>query len=180
MKQLMMVIALGLLAPHSAPAKDDALDLTPKWEFVADTVMGGVSEGAVAEVKLAGRDATRLTGQVSLENNGGFVQMAFDLMPGGGAFDASDFSGLEIEVYGNDEIYDLRLRTTALTRPWQSFRTAFNAPAKWTIIRVPFGKIAPNKTDATFDAADLRRIGILAYGREMRADIAVAAIRFYR
>ncbi len=156
------------------------MDLAPDWEFVGDTVMGGVSEGAVTKAEIAGRPATRLVGRVSLENNGGFVQMAFDLQSEGGALDASDFTGIEIEVFGNGEKYDLRLRTTALTRPWQSFRTDFVAPAEWTTLRIPFSEIVPNKTDARFDAADLRRIGILGYGREMEADVAIAAIRLYR
>ena len=48
--------------------------LTPNWEFVSDTVMGGVSEGSVAEEIVGGCDATVLRGTVSLENNGGFIQ----------------------------------------------------------------------------------------------------------
>ena len=181
MKSLLIIAtAIALSAPAYLSAKDGVLNLTPYWEFVADTVMGGVSTGTVTQGDVAGRNAARLTGDVSLENNGGFVQMAFDLTPDGGALDASGFIGLEIEVFGNGEVYDLRLRTTALTRPWQSFRTDFNAPATWTTLRIPFSDIVPNKTDAAFDAADLRRIGILAYGREMQADVAVAAIRFYR
>ena len=51
--------------------------LTPNWEFVSDTVMGGVSSGGVAEEIVGGRNATVLRGKVSLENNGGFIQMAF-------------------------------------------------------------------------------------------------------
>jgi hypothetical protein len=172
-----LMIALGLTG--FAQAKDNTMDISPDWEFVADQVMGGVSTGQVEQVQVAGRQVTHLTGTVSLDNNGGFVQMAFDLQPDGGAFDASGFTGLEFEVFGNDEVYDLRLRTTALTRPWQSFRTEFIATTKWTTIRVPFTDITPNKTDAAFDAKDLRRIGILAYGRKMQADVAVAAIRFY-
>ena len=177
---ILLAFALGFGATGSVHAKDRMLDLAPDWEFVADTVMGGVSTGQIQHVEIAGRRATRLTGVVSLENNGGFVQMAYDLRPDGGAMDASDFSGLEIDVYGNGETYDLRLRTTALTRPWQSFRTDFTAPPTWTTVRIPFSNIVPNKTDAAFDAKDLRRIGILAVGRTMMADVAVAAIRLYR
>ena len=179
MKQLIMAITLGIMVPYAAPAEDNILDLTPNWEFVADTVMGGVSIGSVNEVNIEGRDAMRLTGTVSLDNNGGFVQMATDLRADGSAMDASGYSGIEIEVFGNGEAYDIRLRTTALTRPWQSFRTSFTAPATWTLLRIPFSDIEPNKTDAAFDPKDLRRIGLLAYGREFEADLSVAAIRFY-
>ncbi|MBY5934223.1 CIA30 family protein [Tateyamaria omphalii] len=153
--------------------------LTPDWEYVADTVMGGVSSGqAVIEV-VEGREAVRLTGAVSLENNGGFVQIAFDLA-GGGAFDASGYAGVALDVLGNGESYDLRLRTDALTRPWQSFRSEFVANEAWTTIRIPFTAFEAHRTDASFDPSRLRRIGILAIGREMQADIAVSGVRFYR
>ena len=41
------------------------------WAYLADTVMGGVSQGR-AEFS---NGALRLTGQVSTENNGGFIQV---------------------------------------------------------------------------------------------------------
>ncbi|AXI42543.1 NADH:ubiquinone oxidoreductase complex i intermediate-associated protein 30 [Sulfitobacter sp. SK011] len=175
---LLLATTLSIGAPVFA--KDTALDLKPDWEFVADTVMGGVSTGQISTLNVAGRNATRLTGAVSLDNNGGFVQMAFDLLSDGTGFDASEHTGLEIEVFGNGEAYDLRLRTDALTRPWQSFRTEFVASPEWTTLRIPFSDITPHKTDATFDPAEVRRIGIVAIGREFEADVAVAAIRFYR
>jgi hypothetical protein len=176
---IILAVALGASTTGNVHAKDRSLDLVPNWEFVADTVMGGVSTGQVQHVEIAGRSAARLTGDVSLENNGGFVQMAFNLASDGGALDVSEFTGLEIEVYGNGEAYDLRLRTDQLTRPWQSFRTVFTAPPRWTTVRIPFSDIQPNKTDLSFDAKGLRRIGILAIGRAFEADVAVSAIRFY-
>ena len=156
------------------------MQINPNWEFVADTVMGGVSVGQITQEMVGGRPATRLTGQVSLENNGGFVQMAFDLRSDGGVLDASNYIGIELEVYGNAEEYDLRLRTDALTRPWQSFRTDFRATPAWRNLKIPFDQMVPHKTDALFDPARLRRVGILAIGRVFEADLAVAGVRFYR
>ncbi|CTQ49065.1 CIA30 family protein [Jannaschia donghaensis] len=166
-----MTLILALTTPSFA---EDAMTLNPDWTFQADTVMGGVSSGQVTQEVIAGRDATRLTGDVSLENNGGFVQMNFDVEA-----DLSDAQGVEFDVYGNGEQYDLRARTDALTRPWQSFRYGFDAPAQWTTIRVPFDALEPNRTDAAFDKSGLRRLGIIAVGREMRADVAVSGLRFY-
>ena len=154
------------------------MEISPNWEYVADTVMGGVSSGQAKRETVQGRDAMRLTGDVSLDNNGGFVQMAFDLA-GGDVVDASGFAGIELDVFGNSKEYDLRLRTDALQRPWQSFRASFTAPPQWTSLRVPFVDFSPHKTDATFDPARLRRVGVLAIGREFHADIAVAGLRFY-
>ncbi len=156
------------------------MNLSPDWDFVADTVMGGVSQGRIDDVTIDGRAAMRLTGSVSLENDGGFVQMAFDLADGGGAMDASGWSGIEIDVLGNGETYDLRLRTDQLSRPWQSFRTEFTAPESWTTLRFPFSDFVPHKTDAAFDPARLRRMGVVAIGREFEADVAVSGVRLFR
>ncbi|MEJ6397397.1 CIA30 family protein [Yoonia sp. 208BN28-4] len=150
----------------------EPLDLN--WEFVADTVMGGVSSGQITQEQVAGRAATRLTGDVSLDNNGGFIQMAADLRD-----DVSAWTGIAIDVIGNEEDYDVRLRTDQLSRPWQSFRTGFQAPAQWTTIRFPFATFESNNTEARFDPAQLRRIGILAVGEVMEADIAVAQVALY-
>ena len=141
--------------------------------------MGGLSIGKLELARDENHTIARLTGRVSLENNGGFVQIAFDLA-GGEVFDASDYTGIALDVLGNGEVYDLRLRTDALTRPWQSFRTAFTAPTTWTTVTLPFSAFVPHRTEAAFDAADLRRIGVLAIGREMQADIAVTNVRLYR
>ena len=171
-------LALVLMA-SAAVAEDTQMDLNPDWEFVADTVMGGVSTGRIEAAQIDGRRATRLTGTVSLDNNGGFVQMAFDLADGA-EFDASGYDGLALTLRGNGERYEVRLRTSALTRPWQSFRAAITAPADWTILRLPFDAFEAHRTDAAFDPATLRRIGVLAIGRIFDADIAVASVTLYR
>jgi len=155
------------------------MDLTPNWEYVADTVMGGVSRGRITPATIDGRAAMRLTGKVSLDNNGGFIQMAFDLN-GGAPIDASDWSGIELDTYGNNEPYELRLRTTDLRRPWQSYRAEFTAAPRWETHRLPFSAFTPHRIDIPFNPAKLRRIGVLAIGRAFDAEIAVAGLRFLR
>ena len=88
------------------------------WELVTDRVMGGVSEGTMVRAAVAGRPAILMRGEVRLENNGGFVQIALDLSPDGGAVDASAWSGLELDVFGDGAEYGVHLRTDALARPW--------------------------------------------------------------
>lgn len=156
------------------------MELYPQWEYVADTVMGGVSEGGMQQEMYRGRMATVLRGAVSLENNGGFIQIAFDIRPDGTGVDASDWDGIALVNCGNGERYDIRLRTDQLSRPWQSFRTEFTAGAEWRTQRIPFATLVSHRTDALFDASQLRRIGVLAIGREFQAELAVAGICFYR
>ena len=155
------------------------MNLDLNWEYVADTVMGGVSTGGLSVERYNGRDAVVLRGDVSTENNGGFVQMASDLA-GGAIYDASAWDGIEIEVAGNSEGHDLRLRTPKLSRPWQSFRADFVVTGEWQTLSIPFAAFEPNNTTATLDRAQLQRIGILGVGRAFEAEVALAGLRFYR
>lgn len=173
--------AVLALAFFVAPviAGEGGMELQPDWEYVADTVMGGVSSGQITRGDVAGRDAVCLTGTVSLENNGGFIQMAFDVARGD-VLDASAWSGVEIDLRGTGDGYEMRLRTDQLSRPWQSYRAALAPTEEWQTLRLPWSAFEARKTDVPFDPARLRRLGILAIGAEMQADIAVSGIRFYK
>ncbi|MEM6304890.1 MAG: CIA30 family protein [Pseudomonadota bacterium] len=152
--------------------------LNPSWRYVADTVMGGVSTGQITPSRDGAREAMRLTGRVSLDNNGGFIQMAAGLGGQDAPLDASGFTGLSMEVRGNGERYHVGLRTTELSRPWQSYRAVFDAPGDWTKVTLPFAAFEPNRTDLPFNPRLLRRIGVLAIGREFDADVSVANVCF--
>lgn len=156
------------------------MKLNPNWEYVADGVMGGVSKGGMQQEMYQGRMATVLRGAVSLENNGGFIQIAFDLLPDGTGFNATDWDGIELANCGNGEDYDIRLRTDQLSRPWQSYRTQFTAASQWQTARIPFSSFVSHKTETVFDPARLRRIGVLAIGREFQSELAISDISFYR
>ncbi len=157
-----------------------AASIGTSWQLFTDTVMGGVSKATVARETVEGRKAIRLRGNVRLENNGGFVQISLDFRPDGEPIDASEWTGIEIDVLGSDEEYGLNLRTTDLTRPWQSYRQTFRTTPKWETVRLPFKTFVPNRTDMPLDTRHLRRIGIIGIGREFFADISVGGVRFYR
>lgn len=149
------------------------------WALVSDQVMGGVSSGTMSREEVAGRKAIRMQGGVSLENDGGFLQVALDLDPAGGEADASQWTGIRLDVLGNDQIYNLHLRTSDIRRPWESYRQSCHASPAWTTVFLPFSGFAPHRTDRPLNLSRLRRIGIIAIGRAFEADIAVADIRFY-
>lgn len=149
------------------------------WELVSDRVMGGVSGGTMVRESVAGRTALRMRGAVSLENNGGFLQIALDLAPDGGAVDASRWTGIELGICGNGEVYNLHLRTADVTRPWQSYRHSFEAGAAWRRVRLSFAEYTPHRLEAPLDLTTLRRIGLVAIGRAFEADLALADARFY-
>jgi hypothetical protein len=75
-----------LLDDFSRPDGRSALGTA--WRAFTDQVMGGVSTQSVGRETVEGERALRLRGEVRLDNNGGFVQVALDL---GGPRDASAF-----------------------------------------------------------------------------------------
>jgi hypothetical protein len=149
------------------------------WALISDRVMGGVSAGTMQREVVGGRDAIRMQGGVSLDNNGGFLQIAVDLGDAGGGVDARNWAGIQMDVFGNDQTYNLHLRTTDIHRPWESYRQGFPAPSKWTTVRLSFSDFVPHRNERPLNIARLRRIGIVAIGREFVADISIADIRFY-
>lgn len=170
----------------AAPQVIDAFDrpapratIGTDWELIEDRVMGGRSFGAMTRGIVAGRPALHLTGDVSLENNGGFIQAALDLSPGGSSVDVSNWSGIEIDVIGNGETYNLHLRTAYIERPWQSYRQRFVASPDWLSVRLPFADFEAHRIEAPLDLTRVRRIGIVAIGRAFSVDIAIGGAGFY-
>jgi Complex I intermediate-associated protein 30 (CIA30) len=152
--------------------------LGTSWRLVTDNVMGGVSRGGMQFATAGGRPCLRLTGTVSLENNGGFVQASLDLDKSG-LLDARGYAGIEIEVFGNGESYNLHLRSADTRIVWQSYRASFQAPPRWQTLRLPFASFQPYRIDKPLDLSKLRRLGVVAIGREMRADICIARLTLY-
>ncbi|KUO56369.1 MAG: NADH:ubiquinone oxidoreductase [Alphaproteobacteria bacterium BRH_c36] len=150
-----------------------------RWQVFTDQVMGGVSRGSASVETVAGRPAIRMRGSVSLDNNGGFVQISRDLAPDGGPVDASGFSGIEVTVSGNGERYNVHLRTAQTRRPWQSYRHEFIAAPTWQKLQFPFAGFTLHRIEAALDLGTLRRIGLVAIGREFDADLSVSRVAFF-
>lgn len=150
-----------------------------RWRGISDRVMGGLSTQQVSLDTLAGKPCVRLTGEVRLDNNGGFVQLVLELAQEG-LFDASGFAGLHLVVYGNGEHYNVHLRTSDLRLPWQSYRQSFVAPAAWTAVRLPFAEFEAYRTELPLALSRLKRLGIVAIGRPYQADLCIAKVSLYR
>ncbi len=154
---------------ESEPAK--------RWDFVADTVMGGVSTGRVDFEQEQGVSFARLTGAVSTENNGGFIQFRRQ-------FDAplSDaVVGVRLVLRGNSEIYFIHLRTTGTILPWQYYQAEFTSTEGWSEIRLPLTSFEPSGRllRKTPTARSISSIGVVAFGRDHSAQIDVQEIDFY-
>ncbi len=148
-----------------------------RWAFVADGVMGGVSQGRAQLVDTDRGPAVRLTGTVSTENNGGFVQVRYrlpDPWP-------DDAQGLQLLVRGNGETYYVFLRPRHAQRRWHSFRHAFPTTTDWAEVVLPFEDFAPSHAGMANAIApsDVVSIGIVAYGRDHDADLTVGHVSLY-
>lgn len=160
---------------------DDALIPLPQdaWRLVTDGVMGGVSQGGVLVGERDGRTCLNLRGRVSTDNNGGFIQAALDVEKAdAGRLD--EFAGVRIDVIGNGETYNVHLRSSDLWLPWQSFRTTFEATPQWRTLYLPFDSFTPYKTGSALRAERIRRVGVVAIGRDFDADLCIADAAFYR
>jgi hypothetical protein len=154
--------------------------LGTRWRGVSDQVMGGVYQAFISQSVIDGRASLRMTGDVCLENDGGFIQVVFDLALSGDAIDASQVTGTRITVLGYDEKYSIHLRTLDNVRPWQSYWANFIASRDWRTIDLTFETFVPYHLEAALDTARLRRIGLVAIGRTFYADLAVSGLAFYR
>jgi hypothetical protein len=152
-------------------------DAGARWDFVADRVMGGVSTGRAEIIGTGEAARLRLTGQVSTENNGGFIQARRrfdDAWPAGA-------QGLALRIKGNGETYHVFLKPPDLSRVWYSYRATFTAPEVWDIVRLPFDAFGSSH-DAmpqSFSVEDIRSLAIVAYGADFDADVSVDWIRVY-
>ena len=157
-------------------SRDGVSSIGTLWQTFTDRVMGGVSDGQAVYETLDGRRCLRLRGRVSLENQGGFVQAALPLAPGGGFFDASAFKGIRLLVKGNGERYYVHLRTRDSRRPWQYYVAGFDAGPEWKMIEIPFSAFEPENLQVPLDTRTLVRLAVVAAKKAFSADVAVARI----
>lgn len=159
---------------------DGASAIGTEWRMFTDRVMGGVSEGKSGIENLDGRRCLRLQGRVSLENNGGFIQVALPLAQFGRDFDASEYQGVRAWVRGNGKTYHIHLRTSDTRQPWQYYGAAFSAGDKWQPVDLPFARFKPENLGAGLNTKRLARIALVAIGEAFEADIAVSKLELYR
>lgn len=150
-----------------------------RWQFFADTVMGGVSTGQASFVPGKNGDAAhmRLTGVVSTANNGGFIQSRRRLenpLP-------ADTAGLRLMVRGNGERYFIHLRTRGTRLPWQYYQAAFPTSESWTEVDIPLSAFSPSGRllRNTPKAEAVTSVGLVAFGRDHQADVQLRSIAFY-
>ncbi len=152
------------------------------WQPEDDVVMGGVSDSAMtyadADVAADEDGAARFSGDVSLENGGGFAQTLYSKT----SFDLTEFQGVELRVKGDNKSYELRFETDAER---VSYAQSFFAADTWQEVQLAFADFEPtHHGNAVPDApalnlAAVRTVGLLV-AQEGEFELLVSEVKAYR
>ena len=151
---------------------------TKGWQVVLDGVMGGLSTGRIAE----GDGGTlRFSGELSLENNGGFSQIRTAVPEG--TFEGA--TGLLLRVKGDGRTYQCDIRSSRLRLMAGGYQSTFpTRSGEWTEVEIPFDRCVANsfgqrlRNAPALDPASIESVGItLADKKEGQFAIEVDWIR---
>ena len=152
-------------------------DPAKRWEFIADDVMGGVSKGSVSFEREGSIAYARMTGRVSIANNGGFLQFRRRL----DQRLSDETKGVRLVARGNNEKYFIHLRTSGTILPWQYYQSGFEVTGTWKELKLPLDsfKASGSLVRQTPKASSIKSVGVVAFGRDYNADIQVRELGFY-
>lgn len=105
------------------------------WEIVDDVVMGGRSDGTFY---LSTEGNGVFSGKVSLENNGGFSSVRYDLED----LDIEACDTFVLKVKGDGKRYQFRAKTRRYDR--QSYISYFETTGDWQEVILPMNEMYPS------------------------------------
>ena len=154
----------------------DKLHPTNEWTLITDQVMGGISTGKYKYIKIDNNDVIKITGNVSTKNNGGFIQIRRNL----DGINLTNAKNIEVMAKGNNEKYFIHLRTSFTILPWQYYQYSFTVKEDFINFILPIknfkksGLLLPNE----INPKNIKSIGIVAFGKDYKAELAVKEISF--
>lgn len=176
----------GSETPASSVLIDDFSGSLPElgieWEGFTDQVMGGRSNMSSRIVKDSDEPRLLMQGDVSLRNNGGFIQMRLKLAERPSSYDASSHKGIRISVRGKPgDGYYIFLRTRQTRFPWKYFSAPFFITEEWQTIDLEWDKFESGKYGRTgsLKPDQLVSIAITAAFREFSPFLEVRDISFF-
>ena len=127
------------------------------WRSINDGVMGGLSAGGMMQSD----EGLRFTGELSLENNGGFSSVRRPV-----EHDLSGATSVRLEVRGDGREYQFRIRQDSQF-DGVAWRAMFATTDEWQTIEIALSKFIPvfrGRTVAEAGpviASDIQQIGFL-------------------
>lgn len=104
------------------------------WQVVNDVVMGGCSQ---AKFLINNAGYGEFSGQVSLENNGGFSSVKYSF----NQIDMDAFTKVRIKIKGDAHRYQLRLKSNITDR--HSYVTYFETTGNWQEVELDLREFYP-------------------------------------
>jgi len=175
-KKFILILLLMCSQSNAEIIFTDKLHPTNEWILITDKVMGGISTGEYNYIKIDNNDVIKITGNVLTKNNGGFIQIRRNL----DAINLSNAKNIEVMAKGNNEKYFIHLRTSFTILPWQYYQYSFTVGENFKNFVLPIknfkksGLLLPNK----INPQNIKSIGIVAFGKNYRAELAVKEISF--
>ena len=147
-----------------------------EWTYIADNVMGGISDGGVEFNLVDSNVYALLSGNVSTENNGGFIQIRRELKN----IDLSKAKSIRVYARGNNEKYYIFLRTTGTILPWQYYSHEFTVNEEYNEFIMPIKDFNKSGTllAKQINPKKITSVAIVAYGRDHVAEIYVKELEF--
>ncbi len=186
MKKIITALLIGMATQSIAAdlliddfSRPGVSALGTQWQGFTDRVMGGRSTIQAGYVQEGDANILAMRGNVSLANNGGFVQVRLPLADGR-VFDASEYGGIAIEARGREGSYAVHLRTVRGRAPWQYHEAELNIGEEWSRIEVPFSAFTAESMFGRVDTDQLISLAIVAGKVEFFADIEIRRIEFIR
>ena len=154
----------------------DKFNQKNEWNFITDQVMGGISTGTYNYKKINDDNVIKITGNVSTKNNGGFIQIRRKL----NNINLTNAKNVRVIARGNNEKYFVHLRTTFTILPWQYYQYSFTVKKDFKNFILPIsnfkksGFLLPDK----INPKNIKSIGIVAFGKDYKAELTVKEINF--
>ncbi len=146
-----------------------------EWEIVNDDVMGGISRSSVRRADTG----WQFSGEISLENNGGFASARSPL----DALDVSAYTAVRLQLLGDGKRYGFNVRSVGMRR--LSYRAYFDTTGKAQMLEIAlcdlqptsFGEVVPDAPP--LDLSHVGMVGfIIADGQAGTFSLEVRAVEF--
>ena len=181
-----LVMTVSLMAATTVDAEERTLliddfestgisSLGTQWQGFTDRVMGGRSTIQAGYRETGDGRVLSMRGVVSLENNGGFVQVRLPLATDR-ALDASEYTGVAVEARGEPGHYYVHLRTRQSRAPWQYYAAELPVSGEWQRIVIPFASFSGESIRRELDPSDLVSLAIVGANHEFTADIDIRRV----
>jgi len=174
MKKSFTILCIFMSMSAYTKVIDNLEDIRAEWVPFSDQVMGGISEVKVYELEEEGMSFYRLEGNVSTENNGGFIQVR-----AGVNLRNKNIEGIRIKVRGNNNEYFLHLRSPRML-PWNYYSAKFYASEEWMVIDLPLSSFEYSRDSSkSFNSSKIKTIGLVAFGKDFFAQVDLAGVELY-